>query len=175
MKGWFGDEMRRRLFERGCSVAICSVQAEETEKCPLTLTQSPNNEPLILFLIDVKSLRCVCFSAPVWQSFYFSALKSMMWRSVINVLVCLCSVNVRVLGEQDNVLIAKLKAETASPKDKGQWHLLLPFSVIFKHQNVIVIYFRFITLKYIIFKIREIRNLVFKAKDHDSSPVACVL
>lgn len=65
---------------------VLSYTAEETETCPLTLTKSTNNEPLILFLIDVSSL----------------------------------SVNVRVLGDQDNVLIAKLKAETPSSKDKGQ-------------------------------------------------------
>lgn len=65
---------------------VLSYTAEETETCPLTFTKSTNNEPLILFLIDVNSL----------------------------------SVSVRALGDQDNLLMAKLKTETPSSKDKGQ-------------------------------------------------------
>ncbi|XP_075938822.1 protein GPR108 isoform X1 [Anarhichas minor] len=56
---------------------VLSYTAEETETCPLTLTKVTSNEPLILFLIDIKTL----------------------------------SVNVRALGDQDNLLIAKPKAE----------------------------------------------------------------
>lgn len=65
---------------------VLSYTAEETETCPLTFTKSTNNEPLILFLIDVSNL----------------------------------SVNVRALGDQDNTLRAKLKAEMPPSKDKGQ-------------------------------------------------------
>ncbi|XP_045903029.1 protein GPR108 [Micropterus dolomieu] len=62
---------------------VLSYTAEETqETCPLTLPKPANDEPLILFLIDIVS----------------------------------CSVNVRVMGAQDNILIAKTKPET----DKGQ-------------------------------------------------------
>ncbi|KAM9856860.1 protein GPR108 [Aulostomus maculatus] len=64
---------------------VLSYTAEETETCPLTITKSTNNEPLILFLIDINSL----------------------------------SVKVRALGDQDNILKAKLKPETQI-KDKGQ-------------------------------------------------------
>lgn len=35
---------------------VLSYTAEETETCPLTFTKSNNDEPLILFLIDIKSL-----------------------------------------------------------------------------------------------------------------------
>ncbi|KAF7654925.1 hypothetical protein LDENG_00063200 [Lucifuga dentata] len=35
---------------------VLSYTAEETETCPLTLKKSANDEPLILFLIDIKSL-----------------------------------------------------------------------------------------------------------------------
>ncbi|KAM6941330.1 protein GPR108 [Lycodopsis pacificus] len=55
---------------------VLSYTAEETETCPLTLTKVTSNEPLILFLIDIKTL----------------------------------SVNVRALGVQDNLLIAKAEA-----------------------------------------------------------------
>ncbi|KAK9540974.1 hypothetical protein VZT92_003389 [Zoarces viviparus] len=55
---------------------VLSYTAEETETCPLTLTKVTSNEPLILFLIDIKKL----------------------------------SVNVRALGDQDNLLIAKPEA-----------------------------------------------------------------
>ncbi|XP_029284170.1 protein GPR108 [Cottoperca gobio] len=58
---------------------VLSYTAEETETCPLTLTKFTNNEPLILFLIDIDNL----------------------------------SVNVKVMGDQDNVLIAKSKAEVS--------------------------------------------------------------
>ncbi|XP_074486862.1 protein GPR108 [Sebastes fasciatus] len=60
---------------------VLSYTAEETETCPLTLTKFTNNEPLILFLIDITTL----------------------------------SVNVRAMGDQDNLLIAKAKAE--APKN----------------------------------------------------------
>ncbi|XP_037111949.1 protein GPR108-like [Syngnathus acus] len=60
---------------------VLSYTAEETETCPLTLTKVTNNEPLILFLIDINDL----------------------------------SVNVRVLGDQDNILTGKPKT-----KEKGQ-------------------------------------------------------
>lgn len=36
---------------------VLSYTAEETEQCPLTLTNTSNNEPLILFLIDISKLR----------------------------------------------------------------------------------------------------------------------
>ncbi|XP_033829600.1 protein GPR108-like [Periophthalmus magnuspinnatus] len=36
---------------------VLSYTAEETESCPLTVAKSTNNEPLILFLLDVSSLR----------------------------------------------------------------------------------------------------------------------
>nr|XP_020443038.1 protein GPR108 [Monopterus albus] len=61
---------------------LLSYTAEEPETCPLTLTKSENNEPLILFIIDINTL----------------------------------SVNVKVIGEQDNHLFAKAKAEAP----KGQ-------------------------------------------------------
>ncbi|XP_071783771.2 protein GPR108 [Centroberyx gerrardi] len=37
---------------------VLSYTAEETEKCPLSVTptQTPNNEPVILFIIDIKNL-----------------------------------------------------------------------------------------------------------------------
>ncbi|XP_053184208.1 protein GPR108 [Scomber japonicus] len=35
---------------------VLSYTAQETETCQLTLAQSPNNEPLILFLIDINTL-----------------------------------------------------------------------------------------------------------------------
>lgn len=64
---------------------VLSYTAEETEICPLTLTKSTNNEPLILFLIDIHTL----------------------------------SVNVRVMGAPDNILIAQQKAiPAAKPEDK---------------------------------------------------------
>ncbi|XP_075869481.1 protein GPR108 [Nelusetta ayraudi] len=56
---------------------VLSYTAEETDTCPLVLTQLPNKEPLILFLIDVKSR----------------------------------SVNVKTVGESDNVLISVPKAK----------------------------------------------------------------
>ncbi|XP_040892655.1 protein GPR108 [Toxotes jaculatrix] len=61
---------------------VLSYTAEETETCPLTLTESNNNEPFILFLIDINSL----------------------------------SVTVKAMGEQDNLLTPKPKAEAP----KGQ-------------------------------------------------------
>ncbi|KAM3624371.1 uncharacterized protein V6R79_022573 [Siganus canaliculatus] len=63
---------------------VLSFTAEETETCPLTLTKLPNNEPLIVFLIDTSTLR----------------------------------VNVRVMGQQDNILIAKAKAESSKEQRK---------------------------------------------------------
>nr|XP_057925858.1 protein GPR108 isoform X2 [Doryrhamphus excisus] len=64
---------------------VLSYTAEETETCPLTLSKVTNNEPLILFLVDIHS----------------------------------CSVNVRVFGDQDNILSAKLKSDVQT-KVKGQ-------------------------------------------------------
>lgn len=61
---------------------VLSYTAEETETCPLTIPKSTNDEPLILFLIDIKNL----------------------------------SVNVKTMGLQDNILIAKAKTEA----EKGQ-------------------------------------------------------
>ncbi|RVE75904.1 hypothetical protein OJAV_G00003390 [Oryzias javanicus] len=61
---------------------VLSYTAEETETCPLTLTKSSNDEPLILFLIDVHSL----------------------------------SINVKAMGDQDNVLMAKPKDEATAGK-----------------------------------------------------------
>ncbi|KAF6720159.1 Protein GPR108 [Oryzias melastigma] len=63
---------------------VLSYTAEETETCPLTLTKSPNDEPLILFLIDIQSL----------------------------------SINVKAMGDQDNVLMAKPKTEPTAGKRK---------------------------------------------------------
>ncbi|KAG8014599.1 hypothetical protein GBF38_003147 [Nibea albiflora] len=51
--------------------------AEETEQCPLTISKMMNDEPLIIFRIDINTL----------------------------------SVNVTVLGAQDNILYGKPKAE----------------------------------------------------------------
>ncbi|KAM8772633.1 protein GPR108 [Acanthopagrus schlegelii] len=65
---------------------VLSYTAEETEICPLTLTKLTNNEPLILFLIDIHTL----------------------------------SVNVRVMGDQDNVLIAQPKAELPKGQRKSR-------------------------------------------------------
>ncbi|KAK5873312.1 hypothetical protein PBY51_018362 [Eleginops maclovinus] len=56
---------------------VLSYTAEETDVCPLTLPKSTNSEPLLLFLIDIKTL----------------------------------SVNVKVMGDQDNLLIAKPKVQ----------------------------------------------------------------
>ncbi|XP_051240841.1 protein GPR108 [Dicentrarchus labrax] len=65
---------------------VLSYTAEETETCPLILTKQTNNnnEPLILFLIDINTL----------------------------------SVNVKVIGKQDNILIAKEKAEAPKGQKK---------------------------------------------------------
>ncbi|XP_070776847.1 protein GPR108 [Enoplosus armatus] len=65
---------------------VLSYTAEETETCPLTLTKLTNNEPLILFLIDINTL----------------------------------SVNVRVMGDQDNILTAKPKAEVPKGQRKAR-------------------------------------------------------
>lgn len=56
---------------------VLSYTAEETDTCPLTVTQLNNKEPLILFLIDVKSR----------------------------------SVNVKTVGDSDNILISVPKAK----------------------------------------------------------------
>ncbi|XP_072319353.1 protein GPR108 [Eucyclogobius newberryi] len=64
---------------------VLSYTAEETETCPLTVTKSTNKEPLILFLLDINSLR----------------------------------VNVKVMGEQDNILFAR-KAVTVKSKREAQ-------------------------------------------------------
>ncbi|XP_040001180.1 protein GPR108 [Xiphias gladius] len=61
---------------------VLSYTAEETSTCPLTLTETTNGEPLILFLINNNNL----------------------------------SVTVKSMGEQDNLLTAKPKAEAP----KGQ-------------------------------------------------------
>ncbi|XP_026159875.1 protein GPR108 [Mastacembelus armatus] len=63
---------------------VLSYTAEETETCPLTLTKSTNNEPLILFIIDVNTL----------------------------------SVNMRAMGEQNNLLITKPKPEAPKSQKK---------------------------------------------------------
>ncbi|KAI3353432.1 hypothetical protein L3Q82_019961 [Scortum barcoo] len=63
-------------------VNYSAFPAEETETCPLTLTKMTNNEPLILFLINISTL----------------------------------SVNVKVMGQPDNILIARPKPEAP----KGQ-------------------------------------------------------
>ncbi|CAG5928768.1 unnamed protein product [Menidia menidia] len=65
---------------------VLSYTAEETETCPLTMTKSANDEPLILFLIDINSL----------------------------------SVNVRVMGVQDNVLMARAKADANKGERKAR-------------------------------------------------------
>ncbi|XP_034076338.1 protein GPR108 isoform X2 [Gymnodraco acuticeps] len=39
---------------------VLSYTAEETDTCPLTVPQTTNSEPLLLFLIDINKLRCVC-------------------------------------------------------------------------------------------------------------------
>ncbi|XP_042340985.1 protein GPR108-like [Plectropomus leopardus] len=65
---------------------VLSYTAEETETCPLTLTKLTNNEPLVLFLIDIQKL----------------------------------SVNVRTMGDQDNVLFAKPKAEALKGQRKAR-------------------------------------------------------
>uniref|UniRef100_A0A3P9KIW9 G protein-coupled receptor 108 n=1 Tax=Oryzias latipes TaxID=8090 RepID=A0A3P9KIW9_ORYLA len=61
---------------------VLSYTADETDTCTLDLTKSPNDEPLILFIIDISSP----------------------------------SVKVMAMGDQDNVLIAKPKAETNTGK-----------------------------------------------------------
>ncbi|XP_035038201.1 protein GPR108 isoform X1 [Hippoglossus stenolepis] len=62
---------------------VLSYTAEETERCPLTTEELPNNEePLIIFLINIHTL----------------------------------SVTVKAIGEQDNILTARLK----SPEPKDQ-------------------------------------------------------
>ncbi|KAM9362937.1 protein GPR108 [Symphorus nematophorus] len=63
---------------------VLTYTAEEPETCPLTLTKTTNNEPLILFLINIKTL----------------------------------SVTVKVMGEPDNILSAKPKAEAAKVERK---------------------------------------------------------
>ncbi|XP_004066108.1 protein GPR108 [Oryzias latipes] len=63
---------------------VLSYTADEADTCTLDLTKSPNDEPLILFLIDISSL----------------------------------SVKVMAMGDQDNVLTAKPKAETNTGKRK---------------------------------------------------------
>nr|XP_033480605.1 protein GPR108-like isoform X1 [Epinephelus lanceolatus] len=65
---------------------VLSYTAEETETCPLTLTKLTNNEPLILFLIDISTL----------------------------------SVNVRAMGDQDNILRAKPKGESPKGQRKAR-------------------------------------------------------
>lgn len=75
MKGRFSGEICFEFCKYDCLMTVCSVfvfvflnvQAEETETCPLTFTKSTNNEPLILFLIDVSNLRFVIFSAGVLE------------------------------------------------------------------------------------------------------------
>ncbi|XP_049427784.1 protein GPR108-like isoform X1 [Epinephelus fuscoguttatus] len=65
---------------------VLSYTAEETETCPLTLTKLTNNEPLVLFLIDISTL----------------------------------SVNVRAMGDQDNILQAKPKGELPKGQRKAR-------------------------------------------------------
>uniref|UniRef100_A0A672ZUU0 GOST seven transmembrane domain-containing protein n=1 Tax=Sphaeramia orbicularis TaxID=375764 RepID=A0A672ZUU0_9TELE len=43
------------------------LQAEQPATCPLKSKTSPNNEPLIIFLIDVKRLQYVCLSITVYK------------------------------------------------------------------------------------------------------------
>lgn len=50
------------------------LQAEETETCPLTLHKSTNDEPLILFLIDINTLRCVPFTTRSQSVYYCDSL-----------------------------------------------------------------------------------------------------
>lgn len=50
-------------------------------------------------------------SAPALRHVYYTALTANVTVDCIMCVLCLCSVNVRVMGDQDNVLIAQPKAE----------------------------------------------------------------
>lgn len=65
---------------------VLSYTAEETEICPLSIPKPTNDEPLILFLFDIKSL----------------------------------SVNLKVMGIQDNILTAKPKPEATKGQRKAR-------------------------------------------------------
>lgn len=52
-----GFMVKREVFV--VDLTVCFFQAKEMETCLLSDTQLGNNEPLILFLIDISTLRFV--------------------------------------------------------------------------------------------------------------------
>lgn len=60
---WLSENVNYSFYPVGFSLSrsrvngVLSYTAEETEACPLTSTKATNNEPLILFLFDIKNLR----------------------------------------------------------------------------------------------------------------------
>lgn len=85
------------------------------DTCLLSDTQLSDTEPLILFIIDIPTSR-----------FEFSCLcGTLCLEKVLNAeFLCLCSVNVKVLGQPDNILISKQKPETPqgeSVKASPRW------------------------------------------------------
>ncbi|XP_018538005.1 protein GPR108 [Lates calcarifer] len=55
---------------------VLSYTAEETETCPLELITAPNNEPLILFLIDIKTLSVTMKAMGVQDNLLTAKLKT---------------------------------------------------------------------------------------------------
>lgn len=79
------------------------LQADETEQCPLKKPTS--EEPLILFLIDIKTLRCVWFTTSLQSVYQLS-----IWR-LYHICAVFNRVTMTAMGSQDNILMAKLAPE----------------------------------------------------------------
>lgn len=89
---------------------VCFFQAKDIETCLLSDPQQSNNEPLILFIIDINTPRLVLYRLSVKLSF------TVVRQAFNTEFFLLCSVNVKVFGQPDNILISKQKPE--APKGK---------------------------------------------------------
>ncbi|XP_043971567.1 protein GPR108 isoform X7 [Gambusia affinis] len=79
---WLNDIVNYSLYPVGFSLSrsrvngVLSYTAEETDVCPLTVTKTTNDEPLILFLIDSKQLGVNVTAMGVQDNFLIAKAKS---------------------------------------------------------------------------------------------------
>lgn len=84
-----------------------------------SLSQSRPTTSLSFFFLLISTRSGVYVSAPALRRVYYTAVTANVMVDCIMFLLCLCSVNVRVMGAPDNILIAQQKAiPAAKPEDK---------------------------------------------------------
>ena len=93
-------------------------QAEEPKTCPLTLKESSNDQPMILFIIDIKASRWGRIHKLLHMNNQMSpAVHWALTFCFVCVLACVHSVKVQPLGHLDHWLRATMKPEDSSVKE----------------------------------------------------------